>query len=133
MGEGDAGGNKVVIAPIPGIGMWHPNLHALWDFACGYYESVARPLHGPEKDEIDNYAEKIMGDYPEAKLPSSKDLTPTDWMNESVIAAKKYVYPGITANQAPSDQYLTQGKQVCEERLALAGYRLAGLLNKLLD
>lgn len=133
MPKGDAGGNRVVIAEVQGIGMWHPNLHALWDFGCGLYESVSRPLHGPEKDEIDNYADKIMADYPMSKLPAAKDLNPVDWMNESVADAKTYVYPGIVPHQAPSEQYLEQGKKVCEQRLALAGYRLAEYLNKLLD
>ncbi len=133
MPNGDAGGNRVVIAEVQGIGMWHPNLHALWDFGCGFYESVSRPLRAPDRDQIDKYADQIMADYPESKLRGSRDLKPVDWMNESVEAAKTYVYPGIVPHQAPSEQYLEQGKKICEQRLALAGYRLAGLLNKLLN
>jgi hypothetical protein len=133
MPKGDAGGNRFAIQAVPGIGMWHPNLHALWDFACGYYQSVPRPLKGPDRDQIDGYADKIMEDFPEAKLPSSGDLKPEDWMDESVTVAKSVVYQGIQPGDAPSEKYLEQGKVVCEQRLALAGYRLANLLNKLLS
>jgi hypothetical protein len=133
MPQGDAGGNKFVIQKVEGVGMWHPCLHELWDWACGLYDHVSRPLNDADRYEIDEDADKIMEDFPQAKLPSSKDLTPEHWMDESVIVAKKYVYTDIKEGDAPSDKYLERGKVVCEQRLALAGYRLAGLLNKLMD
>jgi len=132
MPNGDSGGNKFAIQPVEGVGMWHPCLHELWDWACGYYEHVSRPLHPVERDQIDGYADQVMADFPESSMPASQDLTPEDWMRESVQEAESFVYKGIEPGNEPSKTYLDQGKKVAEQRLALAGYRLAGLLNKLL-
>ena len=132
MPKGDAGGNRFKIGPVEGIRSTHPNLHLLWDFACTYYVSVPRPLTAEGKAQIDGYAKQITGDFPKRSLQNAKDLNPSDWAQESFGLAKSVVY-SLDEGTSPSPEYLAKGKKVCEERLALAGYRLAELLNKLLS
>ena len=60
------------------------------------------------------------------------DLDPVNWSHEGFENAKKYVY-STPENQPVSTAYLTTGKQVAERQAALAGYRLANLLNTLLS
>ena len=45
---------------------------------------------------------------------------------------KQYVYT-TPENQKPDAAYLEKGKEVAEQEAALAGYRLALLLNQLLS
>ena len=131
MPKGDAGGNRFKIGPVDGIKSTHPNLHLLWDFACTFYVSVPRPLTVEGKAQIDAYAAQIMADYPKKSLKNVKDLNPDDWAQESFGIAKAVVY-NLDEGTTPSAEYIAKGKKVSEERLALAGYRLAELLNKLL-
>jgi hypothetical protein len=131
MPKGDAGGNRFKIGPVAGINMYRPNLHALWDMACGFYVSVKRPLTDDGRAQIDAYAAQIMADFPKKSVKNPKDLNPEDWAHESFEIAKTVVY-NIDEGTSPSPEYLAKGKKVCEERLALAGYRLGELLNKLL-
>ena len=92
MPKGDAGGNRFKIGPVEGVKMYHPNLHTLWDFACGYYVSVHRPLTDDGRAQIDAYAAQIMADFPEDSMKNVKDLNPTDWAQESFGVAKSFVY-----------------------------------------
>lgn len=50
------------------------------------------------------------------------------WADESYNAAIKYAYANIIENQRPTNAYLSAGQAVAKQRIALAGYRLAQLL-----
>ncbi len=52
----------------------------------------------------------------------------SEWAKESFNAAVSTVYAGIKEDEKPSDAYLKAGQAVAKERLTLAGYRLAQLL-----
>jgi hypothetical protein len=110
------------------------NLHALWDLAVGQLPSLYgnfRPLNDAGRAEIDQIARYIEKVDPPSKLPKVNDLRPEDWAQESFIAAKTVVYT-LPEGSKPSEEYLAKGQEVASERLALAGYRLAEVLNRIL-
>jgi hypothetical protein len=134
--EGDAGGNKFPIAPPAIVIDDRPprNLHSLWDLGCGIFPYVPRnfrPLDPAGRQQIEAIADKVEQADPEKSLPQRKDLNPQDWANESFTVAKDFVY-SLQEGSSPSREYLLKGQVICEKRAALAGYRLAEVLNKLL-
>jgi hypothetical protein len=65
----------------------------------------------------------------------------TDWMEESYVYARDFVYPGVPSfacGQSPpfivrlDDEYRREAAKIARERLARAGIRLAGVLNETL-
>ena len=58
---------------------------------------------------------------------------PEVWGKESLTLAEELLYPAtLIAGAVPSDAYKTAAGQAGERRIALAGYRLATVLNRLL-
>jgi hypothetical protein len=117
---GDAGGNLVFV-------QGGPTLHALWDNAAAprdlTYGAVVR------------YARDITAEYPQKTAAS---LDPTQWITESFELDKSVVYTfGLETGSKeyplhmPPD-YEETAKSVARQRVALAGYRLAAVLNGLL-
>jgi len=116
---GDRGGNKVVVR---GSG----NLHSFWDDCLG-------------RSETDEFVAKlatfIMDSNPK---PATLDLDTQQWIDESFKIGKAVVYdfgPGGTKD-APavlSDAYKLNAKKIARDRVAQAGYRLAAVLNELLN
>jgi hypothetical protein len=51
------------------------------------------------------------------------------WEQEGLRAAQTVVYAGVARGAAPSAAYESEALKVSERRIALAGYRLAELLN----
>ena len=111
----DWGGNKIKI-------QWRnkkSNLHALWD-----YEML----------------ETIGVTYPEstdflATVNTTSDETSIlAWMNESLALGRSHAYADTDGNLIRSgdslgEAYLNRSKPIMLERMSLAAYRLAGLLN----
>ncbi len=130
--NGDAGGNgfKIQMPPEAHIS----NLHAFWDAAGGAFgfTSPKRPLDQAGKDRILALAQEVMKQYPDTSVPEWKNLDPHEWVIESNTLARQVAYRNITEGAAPSQAYTDAAQQLSRKRLALAGYRLAGLLNALL-
>ncbi len=55
------------------------------------------------------------------------------WAQEGLRLAQTIVYSGVTRGSAPSAAYEAEALQVSEGRIALAGHRLAALLNAALE
>jgi hypothetical protein len=116
--NGDAGGNLVFVEP-------GRTLHSLWDDA-------AAPRDVSD-DDIVRYAREITAEYPVA-TPLSIDLA--DWAAESLELDKSAVYtfgPGTGSKEQPlilPPLYEEKAKRISRQRVALAGYRLAGQLIK---
>jgi hypothetical protein len=129
--EGDAGGNffKLVMPQEPRV----TNLHVFWDAAGGAFgfQSPKRPLDAAGKERILTLAQSVMKEYPADSMPESKNLDPHDWALESYALAVSVTYKNITEGSAPSPAYTEEAQKVARKRLALAGYRLAGVLNTL--
>jgi hypothetical protein len=112
--KGDGGGNDVKIGASS-------NLHSFWDGVIGTSEAISTVLNAisalptPDEDLVN-------------------DLAVENWINESFEIAKQDVYkapvgPGagpFTLTQA----YKTNARKLAEERIALAGARLAKILNE---
>jgi hypothetical protein len=116
--KGDAGGNFVFV--VPGR-----NLHFVWDDAA-----APRDL---SYDDIVRYAREITAEHP-ASTPLSLD--PTEWASESFELNKTAVYTfGLEAGSKEQPLILPPGyeqraKRIARQRVALAGFRLAEVLNK---
>lgn len=118
--QGDAGGNFVFIQP-------GRNLHFVWDDAA-----APRDL---SYDDILRYAREITADYPAG---TGLSLDPLVWEAESFQLDKSTVYTfGLETGSKEHPLILPPGykegaKKIARQRVALAGYRLAEVLNKYL-
>ena len=143
---GNIGGNAFKLK-----GKWR-NMHTLWDDGCGYLSEL-NDIHpyGEDKEamtsaeifQVKEFSESLMNDFPKDNYCSPMELDPDFWALESHKLAVKYGYRGVNevkdngyqkwikANDEPSELYLKNGQEVVKERLALAGYRLADILNQI--
>ena len=126
--DGDKGGNDVPIVR-PSV----KELHAYWDDAMTIkYRMRSVAAHSDEK--IERVAGEIEAACPLTDSRMAKDaadLDPKDWVAESYALAVTCAYQGIKAGEAPSEAYEARLIATSERRVALAGYRLANLLNAL--
>lgn len=128
--NGDAGGNGFRVQ-LPGETQPR-NLHFFWDSAAGQFgESMKRPLDAAGKARILSLAEALMKEHPAESLPEWKDIDPHTWVVESNTLARNVVYKNITEGTEPSKEYTEAARNLSRKRLALAGYRMAGVLNAL--
>lgn len=129
--DGDAGGNLFKLSMPQETRV--TNLHTFWDAVGGAfgYDSPKRPLDQAGKDRIRTLAEAVMKDYPAESMPEAANLDPHDWVMESYKLARDVTYKNITEGGTPSQGYTEETQKLARKRLALAGYRLAGVLNKL--
>ena len=122
--KGDLGGNRFPIA-IKGV----RNLHAYWDRGLGLFP---KPLH----KQIDHrwvvqYANKISERYPPAFFGTRlENNNVMKWSWDSYQLARNTVYH-TPWGQVPSADYRRRGQALVEQQLALAGYRLARILEDL--
>jgi hypothetical protein len=115
--EGDRGGNAIKLCDTPNCSV---ELHAFWDDALGKSENVSAAIRAA------NALPK-----PDQTLASETDEAA--WIQESFQIAQQDVYVApIGPGNGPfslTDAYKQHAKEVARERVALAGARLANLLN----
>ena len=105
------------------------NLHALWDACVDQYGSLWAPLGDKEWNALTQIVKGITEAYPRSKYQDRvKVLDERKWAQESNEISKKFVYDGIKSGDTPSQQYIDRGRQVVNEQLAVAGYRLADVM-----
>src|SRR6266705_2439805 len=100
---------------------------------------IHQPLHcssrvsppEPGEDSI-AYASRIAqrSERTEPRVTPSADVS--GWAQEGLRIAQTVVYAGVSRGTAPSADYEAEALRVSEGRIALAGYRLAALLNEAL-
>jgi hypothetical protein len=101
------------------------NLHALWDDSAGTDLSDAY---------VNGLAAKVTAEYPDRGRLS---LDPAAWINESFELVKSAVYtfgPDSGTKENPltlPGEYDESAQKIAHQRIALAGYRLATVLNNL--
>lgn len=125
--DGDRGGNLYLI-PYKSVtnSRQMSNLHSLWDSGVGFFSGEAT------QQNVSDLTRIITTQYPESYFGDQiNNLKPEDWASEGLKLATTVVY-NTPERQIPSTAYVETGKQAAEQRTALAGYRLAALLNKLL-
>jgi S1/P1 Nuclease len=120
--DGDKGGNDVrVCITVTNCG---GKLHRFWD-----------DLLGTSEDYQEAMAQAKTLTPAEAKLAAISDES--IWIEESFVAAKQTAYATpIGTDEGPynlNDTYKASAREVVERRIALAGIRLAHLLNETLN
>lgn len=120
----DKGGNgfAIKITTVTGL-VRDSTLHTLWD------DVATDTYHITKKDQIDATAKLIAKAYP--KPTTGLGFAPDKWSKESFDTAVKYGYGGAKKDSVQTASYLANWKDKGLGRMALAGYRLAALLDSL--
>lgn len=130
--QGDQGGNLYKIHYTEVDNTKITNLHELWDSALLVYPEHGFPYDDQNLADVKKLASDVMQDYPATYFGAkTTDLNPQHWAQQGFKIAKTLCYK-VPMTAVPSSQYMQQDSKVAEQQLALAGYRLANLLNKLL-
>ena len=131
--KGDAGGNRTFVEDATKLdGRRAKNLHTLWDSGCGGFAEVQHPLTAEGKAKIDAFSDTCLGALSKSdKSAAHRTTDPMLWAKNGLELAKSVVYT-TPDNTEPSAAYIAKGQQVCRRQVAIAGLRLADLLNKLL-
>ncbi len=135
----DAGGNLVTVANLADT-PW-PNLHTFWDEAYRrYYENgevKAMPrldeADAPGSPELEAWLKRLDLNVPEN---INTRFNAKKWALEGHRIACEQVYGTLGEPYGAKDiklteEYVMQGTRTARQRLVVAGYRLAALLNKL--
>lgn len=124
--QGDQGGNKFkVISP------YGDNLHRIWDQGLGYLK-ISTGRHLISMGQLHLMAEDLQKTYPMESF--KKQLLVSDprvFAKEGFEIGKNIVYT-LSEGQVVTPDYQQAGESVVKQRVALAGYRLAQMLNRLL-
>ena len=127
--EGDRGGNSFRLAGVYPFN----NLHAYWDGLVGMsipWSNSARS----EAEYVGSIAQRITSRHPMSRLQGR--LLPGQfetWSREGFQVAKTVAYPSwLQRNQRAPARYRPHAWAAAEPRIAMAGYRLAGYLNRTL-
>lgn len=127
--NGDQGGNLFTIdSPLAGC------LHQLWDLGLGIIPDV--PLQETVSDEslkrVHEFVSYIKFIHPKESLSKFIYLPKERWIQDAHNIGESTVYT-LQLGAAPSEEYLKNGRAICEKQLALAGYRLGALLNEIFE
>lgn len=131
--QGDRGGNDFAILPYPGMRPEPRNLHFLWDLGGGEFPNVERPLSREGLDQIVESSQLALKLNPESQIRELIQVSdPNIWAREGLQLAKSKVYK-LSENAVPPKAYIETVRKESLRQVALAGYRLGYLLNRLLD
>jgi hypothetical protein len=132
---GDRGGNDFAIVPPASLAtMPRPpqNLHVLWDLGAGLFPRIGRPLDGPREESVRRLAADLKMKHPPGAFDAELRIEdPMKWAKEGLEIARNVVYT-LPEGSQPSAEYMRKAREVSGERAALAAYRLADLLNRLM-
>ena len=147
-GHDDSGGNGVAVTNMPDA--LFPNLHSFWDsafqrgFAAGgaagtvtkLYE-VSRPS-APSRPNIESRATALVHGFAPGPLWRMGGLNPQKWALESHNIGYKSGYQKLPGGPdakpvALTAAYVAAANKVASQRIVLAGYRLADVLQSLLS
>jgi len=127
--EGDRGGNDFLLDDVEAWG----NLHGYWDSIQG---RVRRQRHGESFDAwVSRIAREITALHPRESLEDELRIESFErWSLKGLELAMSHAYPEyLVRDGVPPPRYRREVQRVADRQLALAGYRLAGLLNELLE
>lgn len=123
--EGDRGGNNFRLAGLYPFN----NLHAYWDALVGPAFPWL-PAYDSEADYVGGIAQQIARRWPRERM--ERRLLPGQierWSEEGLRVAQRTAY-NLRRNEAAPPGYRRAAWAAAEPRIALAGYRLADLLNR---
>jgi hypothetical protein len=122
---GDRGGNSFLLAGVYPFS----NLHGYWDALVGFSVPWA-PMDRSEEDYVGSIAARTAARFPQSRF----QLHPgrfEDWSREGMRVAQRSAYPAWLERGARAPlRYRTHAWLAAEPRVALAGYRLADMLNR---
>jgi hypothetical protein len=123
--DGDKGGNGFRLKGTSN------NLHSLWDAGLTTaYRLKAKKTKGTDA-RIAEVASDLERRFPAASMAREIRVTdPHDWAMESYALAVGTCYRGVQPGSRPSDPYKDRVNELSARRVALAGYRLADFLNR---
>lgn len=126
--QGDRGGNLFLLDTT---GAQSRNLHSYWDGILNL--TFRRQPAESDGAYVNRIAQSISVRCPKAKMQSRLKLGEFEaWSKEGYASAKNAVYPSwLRRHETPSNKYRKDAYRVAEPALALAGYRLAEMLNRL--
>jgi hypothetical protein len=127
--QGDTGGNSFLLQAGPNL---PPNLHSFWDNIVD--NTIPRNQGETDAAYVDRVIKRIQGDHPKATLAARIESGQFDaWSEEGFKTAERVAYPAsLKRDGMPSKTYRDTAFKVADEAIALAGYRLADLLDKTL-
>jgi hypothetical protein len=128
MPEGDKGGNLFPIQD-PDVN----NLHAYWDaIARSFVTSSSRTHYPLNGKQVKTVATRLQQRHPiNSFAGKADDLSVTDWTQQG-FALAQHVYDGLGPDDPIPTTYAKWASQTAQTQMALAGYRLAGVLNEAL-
>lgn len=125
--KGDRGGNDYYVL-YKGK---RTNVHKIWDSGVSAFEHRYSDDEIIRADELNAQASSIAERYPSIYFTAR--LAETDvkkWLKEGMDIASEQVY-SAKENKELDANYLQRGSAIAEQQVALAGYRLAEMLNQL--
>lgn len=134
--EGDRGGNDFKLSPaVQGQEDWRrDNLHRLWDSSLtrqwpkSFWESEWSYRERLLAIVVDGEMEELPGQAPTSPSPAA---AVADWAREGYALAKEVCYPpALVRNRPAPRQVLLSAAEVSSGRIALAGRRLARILER---
>jgi hypothetical protein len=129
--KGDQGGNLFFLTPKDTEPKDAKRLHGFWDDILN--KSIPRLKNETDLAYADRIASMIMHRQPESTMRDRlKKGEFAEWAEEGLATAKTSAYPTwLIRFRPPSERYRKQTYRIAEPAIALAGYRLAALLDSL--
>ncbi len=127
--KGDQGGNLFLLTPKDTPREQSENLHWFWDSILG--RIIARNDMS-DAEYISMLGEMMMRKYPSAEIQNRLKLGEfAGWQQENFRLATTDVFsPDLIRYETPSAKYRRNAFQISEQQMALAGYRLGAMLDK---
>lgn len=120
--DGDKGGNSYFVR----YKNQRINLHTLWD------KGVDAFAGDNSQEHVNALTTLITSTYPKSYFGNRINyLKPEDWIQEGLWNAKEYAYT-VAMEQVITAQYVELAQRISKQEAALAGYRIAKILNQLL-
>lgn len=128
--KGDQGGNLFTLSPKGTPRDQQMNLHWFWD---SIVTSAIDRKDACDSEYLPPLAEGMRTKHP---MPSAGgallEATFDDWRRESAELSMQRVFPKtLERGKMPGEGYMKDALTVSEQRLALAGHRIAHILNKI--
>ncbi len=130
--KGDQGGNLFLLSP-PDAKENRVNLHSYWDSILG--RNIPRENDACDSDYIASIANKITKRHSFSQMKNRLKLGDyKEWNNEGFKLLNQTVYlDELKRGELPSTKYQNRAFASGQEQIALAGYRLGELLNRIFD
>lgn len=126
--EGDRGGGLFLLKNDK-----YKNLHALWDSCLGRdYLWLKRPIDEEGEKYLEEFKKEILSQFPQKNLKAVDSLNFDGWVKESYLLGSD-AYRDISPNAVDLENYMKANRKIAYERISLAGFRLAKLLNEIFE